>query len=233
MLAIPPEKRNLAFQVGVAIFVTLCLSTWQFTKGLAELRAKADAESLLAEPPLSMQDWNEDSLDYRKIELFGRFDAERYFLISNQQHQGRPGYWVYGILNTDRGRFLCNRGWISSTGNVRELPTVSTPETRVKVNGVIWPPSTNIRTSLIDAAETWPVLLPDPDVFLMARRTGTFPKEIRLLPPSEAVLTAATLTLDFSAAKHISYAAQWLVIGTLVGLGFWYFVLRRQDTEED
>ena len=230
---IPPDKRFLTAQVVFAIIVTICLSYWQLGRGLEKLNEKHVFEARLKEPPISASQWQAEDSVFRHIELRGQLDPQRMFLVEGRRHLGQSGYWVVGVFNTEQGRFLVNRGWTPLSGNVQVKPQPHTPIDTILVHGVLWPRAEQgtSRTNVQPRVE-WPILIRDLDVDVMAARTGAYAQEIRLVDGSPGTLVApAPLVMTFATAIHWGYAVQWLVIGTLIGAGYWYFVLRPKEDQ--
>lgn len=103
--------------LGVAFLILVSLGTWQverlhWKEGLlAEIEARRMAAPITADQALADIARGID-LDYRAIELAGRFDntKERYFLATND---GAPGFYVYTPLILADGRIVfVNRGFV-------------------------------------------------------------------------------------------------------------------------
>ncbi len=228
----PPGGWPLVIQVAVAILVTIGLSIWQVGRGIDKLNQKNAYETKLSQPPLEEADWAETNFDFRKAQLFGRFDPQRYFIVENRRHQGRPGYWIISIFNTSRDRYLVNRGWTPMAASTRLNPTVHVPAESLSITGIAWPnPALRSPTALTQP--DWPIRLREVDIGQMARWTGARALEFRLLESSPGVLQAAPLQMEYATAMHWGYAAQWLLIGALVLFGYWFFTIRKdRDTHK-
>jgi surfeit locus 1 family protein len=62
---------------------------------------------------------------FAQVEITGRWDQERQFLLDNRTRAGRAGYDVLTPLRLDDGRWLLvNRGWIAFEGYRDRLPDV-------------------------------------------------------------------------------------------------------------
>ncbi len=222
----------LLLQVIFAVLTTIALSYWQITRGFEKLELRDTYIAALESPPYNH--YINPSLladverDFRRIVLNGWFDQEMGFLVENRRSEGRPGYWVVAVFNTDGGRFLVNRGWISVGINFREAPQVTIPSGRHQLEGVIWP-STPVSdfAQQNDWSQDWPIKVRTFDLDGMAIKTGSQIREIRLTGATEGMLKPVPLSIDFDAAKHWSYAVQWLFIGVLVVAGYWFFNIRR------
>ncbi len=222
----PPRGWPFAIQVAVATITTICLSIWQVSRGFEKLNLLDTYKSQLAAPPLTNPRLISEKYSYRRVELVGTFDANRSFLIENRQHLGRPGYWVFGVFDTDYGSFLLNRGWVSMGSNRRSNPEFEAPTSQIKVVGVVWPTSTNTM-QLYERNDNWPIRMRSLNISRMAQLGTARAQEIRLSANSPGVLIAAPLIVEFGTAKHWGYAFQWLLIGCVIVAGYWYFAIRR------
>ncbi|MXW52618.1 MAG: SURF1 family protein [Gammaproteobacteria bacterium] len=220
----------LAIQVIVAALTTLGLSTWQVTRGLEKSELRDVYVDRLDMPAIEADEFVEGETYYRKIDLLGQFDENRTFIVAYQRHFGQPGFWIITPFDTDAGVFLVNRGWVSVQGSWFHTPEVETPQELVEISGVVWPNLRQRSTAGYDA-DVWPRRVNRLNVKEMARVIGSHEDEIRLLPESEGVLVPIHLSFEQGASTHWSYAVQWLMIGILIVLGYWYFALRRTDEE--
>jgi len=216
----------LTLQVAAALVTTVVLATWQITRAL-EKTALADARhSRLQAEPVDATRFTAETPDFTRLALTGRYDTERLFLVA-QRPQAR-GFDVVSVLTTDTGSFLVNRGW---TLRSPSKPVPETPGGTATVVGVVWP-TTLVPGALSQEvwAEGWPktVRLVNPE--RMAEATGAHAREIRLEPGSAGVFRAASLAWDYEPGTHWSYAVQWLLIGTGVGVGY-VFIGRRRGRE--
>ena len=222
----PPGGWPLVIQVGIAVLVTIALSIWQVGRGFEKLALKDNYETRLNLPPIDEESMSTTDIDYRKLQLLGRFDAQRYFVIEDQRHRGRSGYWIVQIFNTGSDRYLVNRGWVSVEASVHVNPNIETPNATLSIIGIAWP-NPILRSSLERPHSDWPIRLREINIGQMARFTGARALELRLIRESAGVLDAAPLQVEFSAAIHWGYAAQWLLIGALVIGGYWFFTVRK------
>lgn len=220
----------LAIQVTIAVLTTLGLSTWQVSRGFEKSELRDLYVDRLASAPIALQEFVEGDSYFNKIELVGRFDQQRSFIVAYKRHLGVPGFWVITPFETEIGTFLVNRGWIAMDRTWFHTPVVETPLEQLKLLGVVWPNFPQRSTVGYDG-DTWPKRVNRQNVAKMAEITSAFGDEVRLLPDSEAVLTPIHLTFEQGASTHWSYALQWLVIGAIIVLGYWYFALRRPDED--
>ena len=176
-------------------------------------------------PPADLTD-----ADFLQIRLEGRYDAQRYFLIDNQIHEGRVGYQVVAVFRTDDGRgWLINRGWVPAASRREQLPEVPTPAEAVTIVGVIWP-ELGLLPLLTEEnwSEGWPKRVQRLDVNKMARLLpGIESLEVRLEQGWPGVFVAPRLEMVVLPAKHLGYAAQWLGLGAALAIGYLLFGFRK------
>ena len=220
----------LAVQVAIAVVVTLGLSVWQVTRGIEKAELRDLYIDRLDLDPISASDYSEGEHAYRKISLLGRFDENEMFIVAYRRHLGVPGFWAVASFNTDSGKFLVNRGWVPIEGTWFHTPSIETPSELMNLSGVIWPATPQRSTAGYDV-DGWPKRVNRPNIEEMARITGSFGDEVRLLSDSEGVLTPIHLSFEQGPSTHWSYAFQWLVIGALIVLGYWYFAVRKHEAD--
>lgn len=217
--------------VLVMLPVVVSLGQWQLQR--AELKRGYEAAYFdrMALPVVSMPQ-DPTSADFLRVRLLGAYDREQYFLVDNQVHEGRPGYWIVAVFHGEDGRrWLVNRGWIAAPSRREELPVVDVPPGRVAVSGVVWPQMGLVPLLAEDRWESgWPKRVQRLDVANMAAAAGGLaPIEIRLEAGEPGVAYAASLGHDFKARTHEGYAVQWFGLGGVLILGYIAFGFRRHD----
>ena len=222
----PPGGWVICVQVGVAVVIVCCLSVWQVSRALEKIELKEQQAEQWSQPPLENYPRFDEPPDFRRVAYEGRFDSRKSFIVTNRQHNGRPGYWVVGVFNSDAGRFLVNRGWVPILNRVNEDPQFEIPSERLTIMGVLWPQSGG-RQTVDYPDDEWPIRTRSIAVQPMAAHVGAFTREVRLLPESQAVFVAASTATDFNAARHWGYAVQWLLIGGVIVAGYWFLVVKR------
>lgn len=109
----------------VLLGVFLSLGRWQWSR--AEFKETMLQEFLQGDESRelgtrSTADWPR----YTTVEVNGRWDRERQFLLDNRTRDGRAGYEVLTPLRLPDGRWLIvNRGWIPFDGYRDRLPDVA------------------------------------------------------------------------------------------------------------
>lgn len=227
----PPGGWPLTIQVGIAVAVTIALSIWQVSRGFEKLDEKQAFELQLSQAPVSEEDWRLADFAHQKVTLRGQFDPRRWFIIENRRYLGRTGYWIVQVFDTQQDRYLVNRGWIPVHGSVQIDPDIETPKESLTITGIGWPNPVHRASSSLSPPD-WPMRMRDIEIGHMARMTSARAIEIRLLEGSPGVTVPAPLQREFSTAIHWGYAAQWLLIGSLVIGGYWFFTVRKEKQKE-
>lgn len=176
---------------------------------------------------------------YTHVQVRGRFDAERQFLLDNRSYQGAPGYEVLTVLQLDGGGLLLvNRGWVPFGGYRDQLPDLQLPagddgqmlELRGRIGAL---PAAGLASGRLapERDAPWP-------------RVTSFPTQEQLEVAYGSSLLPLVLLLDAQSGpgyvrdwhppglppeRHIGYAVQWwafalLLAGLFIGLN-----LKRKD----
>lgn len=195
------------------------------------MELRAGYLSQLRAEPIAASNFTSATPSYQRINILGRFDETRTFFVSNQRDAGRPGFWVYTRFNSAYGSFLVNRGFVPVQGSWFANPEVATPSSQMTIAGVVWP---NVEARSSDEFENqeWPIRVSRIDIAGMANAAGTYPNEIRLFADSEGVLRGAPIAISNESSRHWGYAAQWVLIGSLIFAGYWYFFLRFRKSKD-
>ena len=212
----------LTWQAAAALATAIALAGWQFSRAVEKTALRDARLQTLRAEPISAAAFAPGMADFTRLSLTGRYDAERQFFVVN-----RPGgrLQVVAPFVTADGVFLVNRGWVSPSGN-GAAPAVETPSGQATLVGVVWP-TKPLSPMLAQAPwpEGWPKQVRMLDPMRMAAAIGrdhanVHAGEIRLEPDGAGVFQAASLAWDYSPGTHWGYAAQWLLIGAAVGVGY-------------
>ena len=101
----------------VGLIVLLSLGTWQLVRYFEKLEMEAEREERLEDSVVeadSLAAFKEKAAGYDSVALRGEFDPDYTFLFKHRVHDGKPGYWIGGVLRFARGdgAVLVNRGWV-------------------------------------------------------------------------------------------------------------------------
>ncbi len=167
----------------------------------------------------------------RRVQLEGRWLAERSIYLDNRQMNGRPGFYLVTPLLLARGdAVLVQRGWLPrNTRDRTQLAPVSTPDGVVRIEGRITPGLARLYE--FDAAASGPIRQ-NLDVSAYATEIALPLRPLAVVQTDDGSMAADGLhrqwlpaTLDVS--KHYGYASQWFALSALVtGLYVWFQLIR-------
>ena len=219
-----PVRRRYGFRpsraailaTGVALPILLALGCWQIERGRekARLLDAADREQAAAPVTLTAADPVEAIGPYRRVEVHGRFVADRQGLLDNQVRDGHAGFDVLTPLRID-GRaavLLVDRGWLAGGARRTEVPHWLTPQAPVTLVGYLHPP-TDLPLVTGQVAESlsgyW--VVPEIDPALLGEQLGTpvEPRILRLAPDSGHGFRRDWPVVAMTPQRHYGYAAQW------------------------
>ncbi len=174
-----------------------------------------------------------DTLEFRRVQVEGRFDPTTEILIANRSNDGAAGFWIWTNFITNDGDLLVNRGFVNrgivleadgsqprSDADVTDAPVV--------IEGLLRTGFDSARASADKSQLTRPdpVLAGeilgldtalDPSFYLAL--TGQEPQRTQEIP--------STVPLpDLGEGPHRSYAFQWFTFATIGAVGY-LLLLRR------
>lgn len=220
--------------LGIALFCTL--GSWQWSRAawkqgllaeraaVLEKREAVPLDAAFDAPRREALDWSAGRL---------RFDGRLVFL-DNQQHDGRAGVRVYGVLEDRRGPILAELGWLP-WGAARELPEARVPPGEVDVAGVlVAPPSSGLAigkgVQVIEGGSRYLVTRIDLDTLSVAIGLSTpFAPRVLKLDPALPLGYARDLDLlpnTLPPERHRGYAVQWFALAATVAVVWTVLTLR-------
>lgn len=163
---------------------------------------------------------------YRRVRLFGHFDAEHSLLLDNRMRDGRVGVeLLQPFLDQTSGLWLLvNRGWLPWPDR-RNPVQFSTPEQALSLDAWVYvAPGATFQLHADPEGGNWPRLLTAIDAGLLwpqLSRQG-FAHELRLQAGP------ASYRLDWPVVamgpeKHLGYAVQWFALALALVLLYLYF----------
>ena len=220
-----PGKKMTLFVVLLLPLVT-ALGVWQLERGAQKRALEMQYLNQLTALPTRLHS-AEAPAPFQRIKLEGRY-GDQVFLVDNQIHRGRTGYWIVQVFDEVGGkRLLVNRGFVAGASQRSILPEVSHPAEQLRLVGTVWP-----YTGLIPVLDedlwptSWPKRVQRLDIRRMADLVGALPFEVRLEAGQPGVMQAAPFAAVLSDAKHLGYAATWFGLALALLVAYLLFGYR-------
>lgn len=201
---------------GAAVLVSL--GVWQLQRLAWKEGLIAQAEAMMAEPPVPLPAAPDPARDrYRAVAFEGRFTGEETAILSSTREG--PGFLIVAAFETADGRrILIDRGFVPETGK-----TAPRAAKAAEVTGNLnWPDDVTPSTPPHDAkAGIWF----GRDVAGMAAELGTEPVLVIAREATGDGIRPMPATAAFR-NDHLGYAIQWFALA-LVWAGMTLFYLWR------
>jgi surfeit locus 1 family protein len=219
---------KLTLLTALLLPLLLSLGFWQLRRAEEKLELQEQYAARQREAPVAFEQLSASGdLQYRQVELTGRYDNAHNFLLDNRIHQGQPGYDLITPLVTASGTLVfINRGWLPQGPTRAQLPAIAAIDGTVTVSGSVYVP---VGTPLVlgdVTADGWPRVVQTLDPMPMAAAAGyaeAFPYSIRLADGAPGVLVRDWPVISMTPERHQGYAVQWFAMAAmLVGLYLYY-----------
>ncbi|MDD0976545.1 SURF1 family protein [Pseudomonas fontis] len=205
----------------------VALGCWQLGRA-DQKRTLLDtyAERQAAEPLGSVQLLSATDPAYRRVHLYGRFDAAHSLLLDNRQRDGQVGVeLLQPFLDQPSGQWLLvNRGWLPWPD--RRTPVqFSTPDSALSLDAWVYvSPGTAFQLHADPQGGQWPRLLTAVDAAQLWPQLGRegFAHELRIeAGPASYRLEWPIVALG--PEKHLGYAVQWFALALALFALYLYF----------
>ena len=243
MLGILRQRRWIGFTLLTVLLLALFvrLGIWQLSRMHERRAANAIMSANLAAKPAPYEDIVAagtgsappvvtSALEWRSVEITGRWDLAHQVLLRNRTYQSVDGYEVLTPLLPASGpALLVDRGWIQQ-GATSKAPKVQPVPQRGIVSVTAW-----LRPSWPDRPVSG---LPGGQVLAINAgsigRSAPYPlvdgyaileKEDPVAAGSPVLLPGPTI----DDGPHLSYAVQWFLFASVAVVGWWIFVRREAD----
>ncbi|AEE25123.1 hypothetical protein Glaag_4199 [Glaciecola sp. 4H-3-7+YE-5] len=212
-----------------AVVIMFALANWQLQRGLDKAQRMQSIDSASNSASYSLETLltrNQDIQDL-PISFSGSINPQHVFLLDNRIKQGRPGFDVYVIAQSDTHNVLVNFGWVAGKQMRDDLPEVSLPDRLNDAQGRIVLPSDNpmvTETATHDAL--WPKVIQQIDIQFIEQvlHAEVLPFVITLTQSNEQFIRDWQPVV-MPPEKHYAYAVQWLGLG-IAAFFVYFFALR-------
>ena len=218
------------------IALTLSLGNWQLNRAQYKRDLQARFDRAGAGPAIHLpgSKVNAEELQFRKVELQGKFDPTHEIYVDNRIYQGVPGYHVLTPMQIgNSGMYvLVNRGWIGAGANRADLPDVKTPQGTVSIEGIAMIPSKRYLELSSDTIEgkLWENLN-------MEKYAGTVPYPLQPIMILQLNDTGDGLIRkwerpDTGISMHMGYAFQWFTLAFAILVTYIVVNTKRKNGNE-
>jgi surfeit locus 1 family protein len=222
-----PRGWSLA-AAAIACVLFVSLGNWQSHRAAEKRELGVALEREANAPPIELPATTD--VIRKHVAARGRFLAERSVLLDNKLRLGRAGYEVVTPLRIagSGSNVLVNRGWIAAGPTRDKLPSVRTPESEVRIEGIALE---RIPHALAAGVSAGPVRQ-NLDIASFAAETGLqlLPQVIEQHSDLDDGLVRDWPRPDVGIEKNESYALQWYSFAALAIALAVIFSFRRVGT---
>lgn len=230
--------------VVAAMAVMIRLGIWQLDR-LDKRRAfNARVSAQIAQPPLELQgnalEVDLTQMEYRKVRLTGEYDPAGEIALRNQYWNDQWGvHLVTPLKITGNERaVLVDRGWIPGEAYQSGDWSQYIEPGKVTVEGVIR--LSQSKAELGRRSDPTPAPGEGPlktwnfvNVPRLAEQTGEALLPVYIQQSPDPAWTGLPrrfqVELDLSEGPHMSYAIQWFIFAAILGIGYPFFIRRRES----
>lgn len=215
------------------IFGCIQGANWQYERhqlrhAKNELIKRNVSQQAISESEINIDNYRE--LAWRSITLSGYFIPEKEILVRNRYHEGKYGFGVVTLFNSDNGVFLwVDRGWVVA-GKDAQTPPVTQQVTDDKVSITARVRVENIENQISGSVFAVPGQSQAKlEKWNQELAVKTAPFYLDLISASNPQITpkAPASLPEVSDGPHLAYTFQWIMFAFLVVLA-WSLVVREE-----
>ena len=229
MLAALRMRRWQGFTVVVlvAIIGFGLLSRWQWQRA-EEKRVAQQAQTLAEQEPV-VPPADEPLPEFTAVTLTGEYAAGSLRLVRQRPLEGRNGYWVLELLQTESGDIWVLRGWVPAGPRSDISPEVSSPPGQITVDGLVRPLPRGEELTDRGGLPGDQVTDVESAQLPMPGNADWYVQALNSEPEDSVTIVPVTRPDEL---QNVSYAVQWLLFAA-VAIGGWFYFLRREAKELD
>lgn len=228
------------------VVVLINLGSWQLRRleerqDLNALQAERTAAAVVAVDVVAAEipgAGGPEGVEYRVVEVTGRYRVADEVAVRNRTLGGRPGVWLLTpLVLADGPALVVNRGWVpQSSSDPAARPPTPAPDGEVIVRGVVRVSEQRSGLGVADPAGGRLASLARPDIARYAAQLDypVYPFYLQLNsqdpPPGDyPLMVALPAPTD---GPHLGYAVQWFIFSAIATVGYplvLRYVSRRPD----
>ena len=209
---------NIKIVLFAVIFfpITVAAGFWQLSRA-EEKRSMLEEQSVRSSlPAVAIQELDLDlEQNYRPVSAVGRW-MQPYFLLENRVKNGRPGYEVLGVFETEDHKILVNRGWVPGSLDREALPDIEFDSADgIRLQGYAYRSASKPFTLGSPVwTDGWPERIQAIEWDQLVERLDhpLYPYLIRLDAGSAGAYAAGWPIVNLPPQKHTAYAVQWFAL---------------------
>ncbi len=196
------------------------LGMWQSSRALEKEQrlariAQYQTQQAIGLPQLLKLSQSEKEINDLPVQVSGRFDGQKVFLLDNQTNHGRLGYRVLQILMTNQGAILVNLGWIQGFIKRDKLPLVNALSGAYQISGNVRVPELGVMLAEQDYRQpNWPMRVQQIELAKISQLIGEklLPFVIYLDKKEVIGYEKNWRPIVMPPEKHRAYAFQWFAL---------------------
>ncbi|MEM1112895.1 MAG: SURF1 family protein [Pseudomonadota bacterium] len=222
------------FEWRITLFTLLLLPAlvslgfWQLQRADEKTAIAAAFEERSRRAPVDVAAMTPEqaALPYLPVQVRGRVDNERSFLLDNKLRAGRFGYEVLSPVQLEGsgGWVIVNRGWLAGDPARLSLPEIPSLTGVVNLSGQLYIAPGEAYLLAEQALEPgWPKRLQAMDAALIGEALGTslaLPHPVRIDAGQTGALAADWQIINVSPEKHTGYAVQWFSMAAALAVAY-------------
>jgi surfeit locus 1 family protein len=229
---------------GITTLLLVYLGFWQLERASYKEAEFESYQLNAALDPIVLNEYkiigvDRSNLQWRKVEITGRYAGAATYLLDNQVENGVAGYHVYtpfNLVNTDIW-VLMNRGWVAGGTYRDRLPEIVTPGGELTLTGDIYLSQHLMILGDVTDEVFGQGIKRVQDINLEKIRISLgynlVPFLIRLAPTSPSGYLRKWPEPGSGRERHMGYAFQWFLLATvLVILCFLANIQRSQENND-
>lgn len=223
---------RLALFSGFFFLFFLYLGTWQVQRSHEKSEMLALADSQAKQPGVLLVEGLKVTSG-EPIQIRGKFDPNRVFLLDNRVLQGRVGYEVLQVFEADNGMTtLINRGFVAGERTRKTLPEIPEANTASQmVRGHAYLTELQVPEDNVAGADSpWVLQVARPDVLSEVVGANLFSHVVRLEASHPDALPRFWPVTTMPPERHFGYAVTWYLMAIAV-LAAFIFSLRTDVRE--
>jgi len=219
-----------------SVFIFIELGKWQLSRAEERSSRHKSFEQLSKEPVVAISGnlLKLEDVQYRQVEVRGRYLPEYTIYLDNKTYKGHAGYHVITPLQIKNSKILLvvNRGWISTGTDRSILPEIETAVGEIIIQGVVISPE--FKTFQFGEPTYSGPVWSSFNLEQYQQMTGFVVQPLMILQNNDSKdgLIRDWIKPDSGASKNISYAVQWFSLAFMTIIIFLILNVKRNNQKK-